>query len=190
MTPNPSADPRPLVGEPMSIDLHNTRWLDDAGNYDLLDGVDGMASWFTAPLVRQALGKVEVQVDAATLDRLLQARSALDGLLAALPNLDADAVAGVNAVLEHGRLVRSLSPDGPVSTLRLDDPSWGPAWVAVDDYLRLLGDRPERIRHCANPECVLYFYDVSKNGTRRWCSMSGCGNRAKSMRHYRRVTGK
>jgi predicted RNA-binding Zn ribbon-like protein len=33
---------------------------------------------------------------------------------------------------------------------------------------------------------VLHFFDVSKNGTRRWCSMSGCGNRAKARRHYAR----
>jgi predicted RNA-binding Zn ribbon-like protein len=44
----------------------------------------------------------------------------------------------------------------------------------------------ERIRGCANPECVLWFYDVSKNGRRRWCSMEGCGNRAKAARFQER----
>jgi predicted RNA-binding Zn ribbon-like protein len=34
-----------------------------------------------------------------------------------------------------------------------------------------------RIRKCA--ECVLHFYDTSKKGTRRWCSMRLCGNRVK-----------
>jgi predicted RNA-binding Zn ribbon-like protein len=34
-----------------------------------------------------------------------------------------------------------------------------------------------RIRKCSN--CVLHFYDASKKGTRRWCSMQMCGNRAK-----------
>ena len=34
-----------------------------------------------------------------------------------------------------------------------------------------------RIRKCSN--CVLHFYDTSKKGTRRWCSMQICGNRAK-----------
>lgn len=36
---------------------------------------------------------------------------------------------------------------------------------------------PTRIRKCSN--CVLHFYDISKKGTRRWCSMQMCGNRAK-----------
>jgi len=35
------------------------------------------------------------------------------------------------------------------------------------------------IRKCENPECILFFYDTSKNRTRRWCSMGLCGNRAK-----------
>lgn len=34
-----------------------------------------------------------------------------------------------------------------------------------------------RVRKCAN--CVLHFHDISKKGTRRWCSMQFCGNREK-----------
>jgi predicted RNA-binding Zn ribbon-like protein len=34
-----------------------------------------------------------------------------------------------------------------------------------------------RVRQC--DRCVLHFLDVSKKGTRRWCSMRICGNRAK-----------
>jgi len=34
-----------------------------------------------------------------------------------------------------------------------------------------------RVRKCG--QCVLHFYDSSKKGTRRWCSMRLCGNRLK-----------
>jgi predicted RNA-binding Zn ribbon-like protein len=34
-----------------------------------------------------------------------------------------------------------------------------------------------RLRKCGN--CILHFYDTSKKGTRRWCSMQLCGNRLK-----------
>jgi len=34
-----------------------------------------------------------------------------------------------------------------------------------------------RVRKCG--QCVLHFYDSSKKGTRRWCSMQLCGNRLK-----------
>ena len=42
------------------------------------------------------------------------------------------------------------------------------------------------IKKCENPECILYFYDTSKNHARRWCSMSLCGNRMKVAAYYRR----
>lgn len=42
------------------------------------------------------------------------------------------------------------------------------------------------IKKCENPNCILYFYDISKNHTRRWCSMNVCGNRAKVAAHYKR----
>ncbi|MFD2613882.1 CGNR zinc finger domain-containing protein [Paenibacillus gansuensis] len=35
------------------------------------------------------------------------------------------------------------------------------------------------VKKCGNPDCVLYFYDHSKNGIRRWCSPKTCGNRMK-----------
>ncbi|QYR19129.1 CGNR zinc finger domain-containing protein [Paenibacillus sp. sptzw28] len=35
------------------------------------------------------------------------------------------------------------------------------------------------VKKCENPDCVLLFYDQSKNATRRWCSQKTCGNRMK-----------
>ncbi len=35
------------------------------------------------------------------------------------------------------------------------------------------------LRRCANPSCPLLFYDTSRTGRRRWCSMTRCGNRSK-----------
>jgi predicted RNA-binding Zn ribbon-like protein len=56
-------------------------------------------------------------------------------------------------------------------------------WSAAD---LLAGPDYARIRECANPQCLWLFLDDSKNGTRRWCSMQACGNRAKAHRHYQR----
>jgi predicted RNA-binding Zn ribbon-like protein len=44
----------------------------------------------------------------------------------------------------------------------------------------------ERLRKCANAQCILWFLDTSKNGQRRWCSMETCGNRHKVSEHHRR----
>lgn len=42
------------------------------------------------------------------------------------------------------------------------------------------------IRKCENPVCPLFFFDTSKNHTRRWCSMAICGNRMKATAFYQR----
>jgi predicted RNA-binding Zn ribbon-like protein len=48
----------------------------------------------------------------------------------------------------------------------------------ADAFADLLTATPlSRIRKCNS--CVLHFYDTSKKGTRVWCSMNLCGNRAK-----------
>jgi predicted RNA-binding Zn ribbon-like protein len=43
------------------------------------------------------------------------------------------------------------------------------------------------VKKCENSACVLFFYDTSKNHSRRWCSMSVCGNRMKVAAHYQRL---
>ena len=47
------------------------------------------------------------------------------------------------------------------------------------------GER-ERIRICEGDGCALLFLDLSRSGGRRWCSMAGCGNRAKVAAFYQR----
>ncbi|WP_051717423.1 CGNR zinc finger domain-containing protein [Streptomyces megasporus] len=174
------ADPRPLRGEPLSLDLLNTRWIENGVRHDLLKDVDGFAVWLAGHGLLERAGAGPEALAAA-----LEAREAL-GAVVATPG-DERAREGLNAVLARGRVLRSLGPDGPAERVEPEDPAWLAAWLAADDYLRLVGTAPDRIRACANDECVLHFYDVSRNGTRRWCSMSGCGNRAKASRHYART---
>ena len=41
-------DPRPLIGEPLALDLLNTTWMSDDGPRDLLADVPGLRCWLTA----------------------------------------------------------------------------------------------------------------------------------------------
>lgn len=50
------------------------------------------------------------------------------------------------------------------------------AEAAVDFFSRI---ELQLVKKCENPDCVLHFYDNSKNSTRRWCSQRTCGNRMK-----------
>lgn len=54
-------------------------------------------------------------------------------------------------------------------------------WSAAD---MLAGEARTRLRRCANDRCLWMFVDRSRTGTRRWCDMASCGNRAKAHRHY------
>jgi predicted RNA-binding Zn ribbon-like protein len=57
-------------------------------------------------------------------------------------------------------------------------------WSAGD---MMLNFERRRVRRCANEKCLWLFLDESKSGTRRWCDMASCGNRAKAQRHYLKV---
>jgi predicted RNA-binding Zn ribbon-like protein len=200
-------DPRPLVGEPVSLDLLNTRWTHDGVREDLLTGVEGLSVWLASTGLDKhsaASGSPSYTggfvADGSTLAHLLTAREALAGLVggpggghtpdAHTPDArrpDARATARLDAVLDHGRIRATLTAEGPGERPEFTDPAWGPAWTAARDYLGLLRTAPDRIRACAHESCILHFFDTSRNGTRRWCSMAGCGNRAKASRHYART---
>jgi predicted RNA-binding Zn ribbon-like protein len=45
---------------------------------------------------------------------------------------------------------------------------------------------PKRIKQCPGEHCGWVFFDMTKNGSRRWCEMKVCGNRAKAKAHYQR----
>lgn len=67
----------------------------------------------------------------------------------------------------------------------LDRPLWSVARSAAD--LLVSGDLG-RIKECpGSDDCGWLFYDSSKNASRRWCSMEGCGSRVKMRRMYART---
>lgn len=52
----------------------------------------------------------------------------------------------------------------------------------------LIAPELDRVRMCSGPDgCGWLFLDMSKNRSRRWCSMDDCGNVAKQRRHQRRA---
>ena len=62
--------------------------------------------------------------------------------------------------------------------------------VALSAAEVLTSGEVARTRVCEADDCAWLFMDLSKNRSRRWCDMKYCGNRAKSRRHYERVTAK
>jgi predicted RNA-binding Zn ribbon-like protein len=166
-------DPRPLTGEPLALDLVNTVWIDDAGTHDLLDDPQQRAAWFAQWSLPEAGSR-------SAIAHVTEARTAIRAVLED-PTVDTEAA--LDAILGRGRLRLSLHD----STLEVA-PSWEAAWHAANDLRDLLADLPDRVKNCANPDCVLWFADTTRSGTRRWCSMTGgCGSRLKARRHAQRI---
>ncbi|HST87639.1 MAG TPA: ABATE domain-containing protein [Ktedonobacterales bacterium] len=135
----------------------------------------------------------------AALDQAIALREVVYRVFSVLAHgrpTDAGDLAALNAVLveahAHLRLRAGTphfswawEPDGPA----LDRILWPVARSAAE---LLTADELERVRECASDSCGWLFLDTSKNRSRRWCDMAGCGNRAKARRHYargRRSTG-
>jgi predicted RNA-binding Zn ribbon-like protein len=183
------------IGGSPAIDLVNTlreRWRRRVEC--LVDG-DDLVEWLRrAGLVRQ---DATVVADARQLGAARELREAIDAVLRS--EVDG-APAPFDAVAVIDTLLRGA---GPRPGLRLrdgsaefsdsgpDDPVDAALGMLAADAARLLGT-PERarLRICAADDCSARFLDRSPAGRRRWCTMSGCGNRAKVRRHReRQVTG-
>jgi predicted RNA-binding Zn ribbon-like protein len=109
----------------------------------------------------------------------------------ALADPPAGDLAALNAALQRAPARDTLVRTGEGFAWR--SAPWSPTlpclmapvlWAAAD---LLAGPRRGLVRQCANPRCLWLFIDESRTGNRRWCSMAGCGNRAKARRHYQRA---
>lgn len=93
----------------------------------------------------------------------------------------------INAVARHPDLVPQLVPGA--SKLCWASPFTVQAALSVvarDAITLFAGEHAQRIRQCANPQCLLLFVDTSRPGQRRWCSMQRCGNMPKTARYRSR----
>jgi predicted RNA-binding Zn ribbon-like protein len=165
---------RPLIGAPLAVDLLNTRWRDGDAEVDLLDGLRGLRQWLAES------GQAEVPATEPVRRALIHVRRVLSDVTAGVPGAADD----LNDVLARGLTVRSLNDGRPDERVLFTDDSWSVAWRAAASYLDLVAGAPAGVRQCESPDCVLYFFDPT--GRRRWCSMAGCGNRAKARRHHAR----
>jgi predicted RNA-binding Zn ribbon-like protein len=61
--------------------------------------------------------------------------------------------------------------------------------IALSAERLLTQGRLDRLHACGGADCEWLFLDLSKNGSRRWCSMATCGNSAKVKKFRTRKTG-
>ena len=197
----PRAFPR-LLGKRLCLDFVNTvedpfggEREDFLGDYDDLVGWSEYVDVLDAAAASRlrTLARDESRRAREVFERAIALRDSLERVLreiAAGSEPPEDELAAIQA--EH---VAAL---GAASLARSDARyawSWqegddlsAPLWPVVESAVELLtaGDLT-RVKQCPGADdCGWLFYDTSRNATRRWCSMEGCGSRVKMRRHYAR----
>jgi predicted RNA-binding Zn ribbon-like protein len=120
-------------------------------------------------------------VDQADLESARELRAALYAYVQSLTEghpAPAHAVSVINSCAAQAPPVIQLDRAGrPVSS---GDVSAALSALARSGIGLAAGDRRELIRWCAGPLCTRAFLDLSRGRRRVWCSMAGCGDRAKA----------
>ncbi|MFD5321595.1 CGNR zinc finger domain-containing protein [Streptomyces sp. NPDC127098] len=139
---------------------------------------DGLAAWLRGRgLLAAAAAGITPEAHAAYLALRAGIREELGAHVGDTPD-PALLAAADRALAEHPVLVTArgrLTPAPGLSPEREPLVALAIAWselVATGDAARL--------KRCAEHTCGWAFWDVSKNRSRRWCSMRVCGNRNKS----------
>lgn len=190
-----------FIGNHLCLDFINTQMIVRGRLTDLLEGFSDLVAWLAQARVldqaeaRDGMRKWDDQKEGrAAFGQALVFRTTLRGMVERIVEgkpVPQSAVDAINGLLEkrvgHAQLVRvrggferrfhSHEKDA-IHLLTPIAESAGDLLCRADFSL---------IKKCQNPDCVLYFYDTTKNHARHWCSMGICGNRMKAAAHYRRI---
>jgi len=149
---------------------------------DMLATEADLAAW----LAGHGLLQLGEQVDGESFALALALRRALRAALAARAGHETDP--GARAVLPSLPLRLAVDQGGGAALLPAEDGARGAIAAlagggGAGGAARGGGAWP-RLKMCGHGDCRWVFYDGSRNGRGRWCTMDVCGNRAKT-RAYR-----
>jgi predicted RNA-binding Zn ribbon-like protein len=170
-----------LLGDALWLEFVNTVAI-PAGGTDALPDPAAYLRWTKAVRVEPPADAVAFQHAHGFRSRLLELARALDGHRKP-PPMTIEAINTRLLTLEGRRqLVRiggawrlQFAPSRPPTALEA---------IALS-AAETLANPVAVVRHCANPDCRLFFADESPAQERRWCSRSRCGQRGRIERRRR-----
>lgn len=188
-----------IIGNNLSLDFINTEFVESGERRDALSNYTDLLAWAAAAhlleskqtKLLQEFGKSGAAEQAFA--QALSFRAALRAMVEDLENgkkVKSPTLAAINEILrvQNGYTELAQTDEGFTKRFRADfaEPSelLSPIAEAAADLL-CYGEA-QNLKKCENPDCILHFYDTSKNHRRRWCSMKVCGNRAKQAKFYNR----
>ena len=180
---NTAATHEPLTGEDLHSYAHLVEWARQAG----IIGDETVAA-LRAQAAEDRTAATALYTDAVMLRETIY--RLLTAALGEHPSDESDLETfnvALTATLQNARVAHD--DEGFYRMWREDVlPLDRPLWPVLDAAAGLLISPGvlNRLRHCDGQRCDWLFIDNSRNHSRRWCSMSGCGNRAKARRSYAR----
>ncbi len=190
-------------GLELSLDFSNTvDWRNGDKRDDTLKTFDDFVAWSVKKGVvprdeaQRMLKKAKDEhLGEGSLEKAIQLRETIYKIFSAVAH---DEHPGEKDI---GELNRFLSQHGGSSGIIRDGDEYGWGWrtdegaegrilwpIAKSAADLLTSDQLGRVRECANEEegCGWVFLDDTRNGKKKWCSTTGCGNRAKVRAWYDR----
>lgn len=177
-----------LGGRPATdfVNTHRERWR---RNVETLVTTSDLCQW----LQQAHLLGTPARTTGARLRSARRLRDAIDaGIQAAIEDTPPppQAIDEINRWLRHAIPPPCLTAPHSLPVLGTMPPAdpvqHALAQVALDAAVLLGTDQHHRLRICASDTCSARFFDASRAASRRWCSMTGCGNTAKARRHRAR----
>jgi predicted RNA-binding Zn ribbon-like protein len=187
--------PHRFSGEALALDVANSVVLrtDPARTFDRFDDpaqivrfADAASRFRSSELGDNRLVVSDPPVAKPRIVALREATDALFRSMSAGGGFRSDRLSPLLALCAAALQARPLA-----LTAERDAPARGQGDIELESAvalsaLSLLEPRNRaRIRICGN--CGWLYLDRSRNGSRKWCDMSVCGNRQKARRHYRRL---
>ena len=180
-----------FLGNHLALDFLNTCPVQNGEALELLPDFDALLRWYQAADLlnsREADSPRQLWGASAPANRVVEAmRELREGLRKVVLARECGGTIR-HAILdelnllmaEHPMLTRlKTSGRAPTTELWFDPRRPEDLFAPLAHSAALLFSEADwsRVRKCG--QCVLHFYDTSKKGTRRWCSMQLCGNRIK-----------
>lgn len=190
-----------ILNEILCLDFVNTvGWHESESPSEWLRDLKDLATWGVriSCLTKEEaeeLGRFEEQEPSLAnlkYKQFITLREAMFRIFRAIVRGDlapAEDLAELNSHLELYRHLTLVEPTPGQFTLSLSSASISPLERMKSELVRsavdlLLSKDLKYLKQCHGGECGWLFIDTSRNHSRRWCSMTDCGNRSKAKRHY------
>ncbi|HLW01857.1 MAG TPA: ABATE domain-containing protein [Ktedonobacterales bacterium] len=194
-SPSPSVHEAVVQRGSLALELINTQTLDRGKQHDALASPEALARWW-AEVCTRSPDQCVIAGAEAPIVRTSELFAAVKALRMALRTLlqhvvehqavEVEDLQPVNVILKLAYTALERTGEGNIkAVMHVRDPEQGSILVPIARSAMQLFTEADwrRLHQCKHDRCIMFFYDTTKSGTRRWCS-SACMNRARSIQHY------